>query len=53
VTQPAETDDAYFLALRDTPVAQGRVGRDAGAEEGRGSGKIVVAASGEAAPAAA
>src|SRR6266496_6246794 len=42
VTQPAETDHADLLALGDAPVAHGRVGRDPGAEERRGSREIEV-----------
>ncbi len=42
VTQPAETGDANFLALRDAPVAHGRVCRDPSAEERRRSGEIEV-----------
>ena len=42
VAQPAETDDADLLALGDAPVAQGRVGRDPGAEQRRGPGEIEV-----------
>ena len=37
VAQPAETDDADFLPLGDSPVVKGREGGDAGAEERRGS----------------
>ena len=40
--EPAETDDADLLALGDAPVAQGRVRRDAGAEERRGAGEIEI-----------
>ena len=42
VAQAAETDDTDFRALGDAPVAHGRVCRDAGAEERRGSGGIEV-----------
>ena len=42
VAQPAETDDADLLALGDAPVAHGRVGRDPGAEQRRGPGKVEV-----------
>ena len=42
VAQSAETDDADLLALGDAPVAHGRVGRDPGAEQRRGSGEIEV-----------
>ena len=42
VAQPAEADDADLLALGDAPVAHGRVGRDPGAEERRGSGEVEV-----------
>ena len=40
VAQSAEADDADLLALGDPPVAQGRVGGDAGAEQRRGPGEI-------------
>ena len=36
VAQSAEADDADLLALGDAPVAHGRVGGDAGTEQGRG-----------------
>ena len=42
VAQSAETDHADLLALGDAPVAHGRVGRDPGAEQRRGSGEIEV-----------
>ena len=42
VAQPAEADHADLLALGDAPVAHGRVGRDAGAEERRGPGEVEV-----------
>ena len=42
VAEPAETDDADLLALGDAPVAQRRVGRDAGAEQRRGPGEVEV-----------
>ena len=42
VAEPAETDDADVLPFGHAPVAQGRPGRDAGAEErcGAGGGEI-------------
>ena len=42
VAQPAEADHADLLALGDAPVAHGRVGRDPGAEQRRGSGEVEV-----------
>ena len=42
VAQPAEADDADLLALADAPVAQRRIGRDAGAEQRRGSGEVEI-----------
>src|SRR5262249_28739837 len=36
VAEPAETDDADLLSLGHVPVAQGREGRDPGAEQRRG-----------------
>ena len=42
VAQSAETDHADFLALGDAPAAQGRIGRDPGAEERRRSGEIEI-----------
>jgi len=40
VAQSAETDHANLLALSDTPMMHGRVGRDPGAEQWRGCGEI-------------
>ena len=42
VAQPAETDHADLLALRDARAAHGRVGRDPGTQQRRGSGKVEV-----------
>ena len=42
VAQSAESDDADLLALGHAPVVQRRVGGDAGAEQGRGSGEVEV-----------
>ncbi len=42
VAQPAETDHAHLLAFGDAPVAHGRIGGDAGAEQRRGPGEIEV-----------
>ncbi len=42
VAQSAKTHHANFLAFGDAPVAHGRVGGDAGAEQRRGSGKIEI-----------
>ena len=40
VTQSAQTDDADLLPGAGAPVAQGRVGRDAGTEQGSDAGQI-------------
>ena len=42
VAQPAEANDADPLALRNTPAAQGRIGRDTRAQERCDTGKIEV-----------
>jgi hypothetical protein len=42
VAQPAKTDHTNFLALGDTPVAQGRIGCNPSTEERRGSSEIEV-----------
>src|SRR2546430_2588276 len=42
VAQSAEADYANFFALGNAPMMHGRVGRDAGAEQRRGSGEIEV-----------
>jgi hypothetical protein len=42
VAEAAEADDADLLALGDAPVAHGRVGGDAGAEQRRGAGEVEV-----------
>src|SRR5579872_2769372 len=42
VAQPAETDDANFLAISDTRAMQRRVGCNSGAEKRRNSGRFQV-----------
>src|SRR5437667_7682660 len=42
VTEPAETNDADFLALANAPVAHRRVRRDSSAKQRRGSGGIEI-----------
>src|SRR6266404_8319415 len=42
VAKSTETDHANFLALGDAPMMHRRVGRDPGAEQRRGCGKIEV-----------
>ncbi len=42
VSESAETDDADFLALRDAPMAHGRVRCNSRAEQGSSSGKIQI-----------
>jgi hypothetical protein len=42
VTESAETDDADLHAFADFVMAQGRVGRDARAEQGRGGRQIQI-----------
>src|SRR5271170_2917058 len=42
VAESAETDDADLLAFSHAPVAHGRVRRNAGAEERRGSSRVEV-----------
>src|SRR5207249_5065475 len=42
VAEPAETNDADFLALANAPVAHRRVRRDARAKERRGSGEFEI-----------
>ena len=42
VTQSAQTDDADLLTGAGTPVTQGRVGRDAGTEQGSDAGQILL-----------
>jgi hypothetical protein len=42
MTEPAETDHANFLALGDAPMMHGRVSRDAGTQQRRGSGGIKI-----------
>ncbi len=40
VPEPAQTHDSDLLAGTHLPVAKGRIGRDAGAEQGRGRGRV-------------
>jgi hypothetical protein len=42
VAESAESDDADFFALRDSPMMHGGVGGNAGAEERRGSGEVEI-----------
>ena len=42
VAEAAEADDADLLALADFPVAQRRIGGDAGAQQRRSSGEVEV-----------
>ena len=42
MAEPADADDADLLARADLPVAQRRPGGDAGAEQGRDGGEILL-----------
>ena len=42
VTQATQADDTDLLPRTGTPVAQGRVGRDTGTEQGRDTGQILL-----------
>ena len=42
MTEPAEANNAHFLARADVPVTERRIRRDAGAQQRRGRGEIYV-----------